>query len=144
VAGALLRDAGGDDVAAHEVRERGEPDAPALAAHEEHVVLGPAHELRAGLGDVLLDPGDGSLADGHDTVLGELPQADHDDAPRPVEVVDVQVRELGPAHAGRVERLQDRAVADADGVLHVRHHEDLLSCVSPAASVFETWFPFPS
>ncbi len=94
---------------------------PDWSAKEEPV---PGHvirldgDLRAAFADVLLKPGDGPLSDRHIAVL--LALAVNEDQPTvEMKIVELELDHLQPADAAGVQHLQDRAVAQADGIGHV-------------------------
>ena len=64
-------------------------------------------------------PCDGPLSDGHIAVFVALALMDQDQAAVEREVVEFQTRSSPAPQAGRVEHLEDGAVAQADGLVDV-------------------------
>ena len=86
--------------------------------------------LRTGLVDVLLNPCDGPLSDGHIAVFLALALANQQHAPVEREVVEFQRNDLHAAYAGRVQHLHHRAVAQPDSIVDIAELEDLLDLPS--------------
>ena len=80
----------------------------------------PSSGWRASVGPdlqhVLVDPRQGTRADGDHAVLLPLALTHHDRAALNVQIVKFQPGEFPPAHPRRIKRLQDGAVAQAQGI----------------------------
>ena len=87
---------------------------PAAARREEERVLGAARELRARLAQVARDEARRLLAERHDAVLRALAVPDVDELLLEVDVAEVEPDRLGAAQAGRVDELDERAVAERE------------------------------
>jgi hypothetical protein len=72
------------------------------------------HQGRPHFVAITLDPLTGTAADRHHAILPAFALADHQRAVPRVDVIEFQVRKLQAADAGRVQGLDDRAIADAE------------------------------
>ena len=90
---------------------------PPAARREEERVLGSADELRACLVQVARDPMGGFLAERDDAVLAALAVAHVDELLLEVDVPEVEADRFGAAQAGRVDELDQRAVAARERLL---------------------------
>ena len=99
-------------VALHHVAQAVLLEGLAVVGQEEHAVVGLEDELRAHFGEVLIDPAARALADRHHAILAALALAHHQGPALGVHVVELRASMSSePADAGRVEGLQDRAIA---------------------------------
>lgn len=126
VARAGLAEVGALHVAGDEVADPAQAERLASPGEKQAPLASGPEQIRPGLLDVLLDPGQGALADGHAAILVALALAHEDHAAAGVEVGERERDQLGPAGAGRVEGFQPRPVAQPEGRLHVGQREDLL------------------
>jgi hypothetical protein len=85
-------------------------------AGEEHVASVPVSDLVwPHLGEIPRHPSESPWPDGHDAVPPPLPLPDQDEPASPIEIGHGQPDQLRAAHAGRIEGLQDGAIADPSG-----------------------------
>lgn len=94
---------------------------PAFDAEEHRAVVGIAGKLWSRLAQIFVDPRDGSFADGDDAVFLALALPDGERAALAVQVVELQVDQLGAADSRRVKRLQHGAVAQTQRLVDVGH-----------------------
>ena len=80
---------------------------------------------RSHLGQVPGHPSESPRPDGDDAVSPSLPLPDQDEPPSPIEIREREPEEFRAAHAGRVERLQDGAVAEPHRLAQVGLEEHL-------------------
>ena len=76
--------------------------------------------------DVFLQPRRGPRADGHITVLAALSLIDQDQPTVELKIVQLQPHDFETPHSGRVQDLQQRAVAQPDGFCYLAQVHDLL------------------
>jgi hypothetical protein len=93
---------------------------------EQRGVVSAAGQLGPHIIAIFDDPSQRPLADRQHPVLLPLALADHDRAAIGIDVVELEVDQLEAADAGGLERLEYRAVADADQRREVRHRQHLL------------------
>ena len=115
-----------EDVRAHRIAQVVPAERLALRREEHRAVIGFRHQLGPGFFEVLLRPRERTIADRDHAVFLSLALADEDRAALGVEIVEFQVDEFEPPHARRVERFQDGAVPQSDGIGEVRLHHHLL------------------
>ena len=92
---------------------------PAAAGGEEDGVLRSARQLRAAFAQVPGEPEGGLLAERHGPLLAAL-AAHVDELLVEVDVLEVEADRLGAAQAGRVDELDERAVAEAERARRAR------------------------
>ena len=121
--GAALEQVRGERVA-ELVRVRREPAQrarvePAAAGGEEDGVLGALRQLRPAVAEVERRAGSGLLAERDGALLAAL-AADVEELLLEVDVLEVEADRLGAPQAGRVDELDERAVAQAERPLAAR------------------------
>ena len=99
----------------HSGRESSLDKRLAIVGQEQRGVVGIDDQLRADIGQVLLDPATGPFADRDQSILFALALPHHQRALIQFHVIQRQVRQLIAPDPGRIQGLQDRPVADADG-----------------------------
>src|SRR5213594_993806 len=105
-------------------RPQGLPrEAPAAGVHEQSATVACARIRRTDLTEVAPHPLHGFPTDGDETLLPPLAGADHI-ARGEVDVVEREAEAFGGAHAGGVEELEHRSVADAARMRHVRRFDE--------------------
>ena len=81
---------------------------------------------RPGFCQVLAHPRRGAVAQRNDAVLFAFALADRDGGAFEIEIPELQVHQFEPPHPGGVERLEDGAIAQSEGIVDVGLLEDLL------------------
>ena len=111
-----LVDPGRGCVTLHDLPEALARDRLATAIDEEHTPAAHAAKLRACQLDIAQDRRPRGLAHRHKSLLAAFANRTHDAAVE-VDVFETQGAQLGDAQAGRIERLQHRAIAHAARVV---------------------------
>ena len=140
--GTAMRDADLQQVLSDLPRQLVGMNRTAFVGHEQvrHAALG--NQRGTYVGQVFVDPADGPLADGNHPILLSLALMDIDDLALDVDVVHVQIHQLGTADGGRVKRFQDCPVTYARRLFQVRQVQQQLDLVGRQYPRWKTLFLF--
>ena len=99
-------------IAPHQGTEVVRVERPTSGGEEQGAAIRGADQAGPHLRQVPGDPREGARPDRHEAVPPPLALPDQDEPPAPIEIGHSQPDELRTTHTGRIERLQDGAIAD--------------------------------